>query len=206
MAGSPAFRALVVKLGKQKVRSPGGWLTCQEIFTLLLYGLGMGWSIWYLKNPIDVGMSLSPTPEPMPSFGDGFMGSRGGGSPVTSGALLFAPETATSRAAVQGAANLLAKDNLVVGYATHEALLTAYADSASIRAATLAGIFFEGGDADASGIANYTIALNRDNVAWSDEDKYQFSWDSQMKERVVYEVRPLLRTPPPGNKKKGVLC
>ena len=53
---------LITKIVKLKFRSPGLWLTWQELATLFGYSLGMVWVLAYAVNPVTVPLSPAPAP------------------------------------------------------------------------------------------------------------------------------------------------
>ena len=182
-----ALNWLIFKILKTKSRGNGACLTCQEIFTILCYGLGMGWALKALVQPSDVGMSQSPPPRTLPSS-QSYLAPCGVGISTT---LLFAPNTSDAQAVVSAAASLISLPDPsglachTEGFATTADLLAAYATSPARQQAATAAILFNGNAGTLS--ANYTLALSRNLVSIGEIDRRNFEWPRMDAYRAVHE-------------------
>ena len=178
-----AYKWLVRKIVKQKTRSPGTCVTCQEIANILIYGLVMGWALISMRKVIDVPMSGSPTPE----FLVPVLSPCGSAPPLFS-KLLFAPDMPITRSVALAAASSLLMPTAapaanpschVEGFATSSELLKAYMKQPTLQTAAAAAILFNAPSSQLSSetVGNYTLAMSRGAAFWKGEsDRRDFSW------------------------------
>ena len=191
MALPTSYKWLIKKIVKQKTRTPGTCVTCQEIFNILLYGLGMGWALYSMRKVIDVPMIASPPPQ----FLLPVLAPCGAEPPLFS-QLLFAPDTSVTRAVALAAAASLVMPTPpdptchVVGFPTASDLLKAYVNNSALQSRAAGAVLFNSAPStlDAASVGNYTIALSRSTAFWKGEsDRRDFAWPAVDESVLVYE-------------------
>ena len=177
---------LITKIVKLKFRSPGLWLTWQELATLFGYSLGMVWVLAYAVNPVTVPLSPAPAPIGISASAPHQWCGTPPSTPGSKTQLLFAPDTPLTRSVVQTAVVILQAFTgemgdgscHMQGFPSASALLGAYSNQTATQADARAAILFNTPTPDltTSTVGNFTIAVTRDSPWYSEEEKRDFAW------------------------------